>query len=97
MNTLDYAFILLLGISLVTAVSSFAVIEKYLLAHRLVNPKASHPDVLDFYKKYIAHTRNQSGRIGWPFLIHASAAATFMLGGAVYAILRLAPWVLSRF
>ena len=97
MNTLDYAFILLLGISLAAAVSSFAVIEKYLLMHRLVNPKASRPDVLDFYKKYIAHTRNQSGRIGRPFLIHAAAAATFMLGGAVYAILHLAPWVLSRF
>lgn len=97
MNTLDYAFLLLLGISLTTAVTSFALIEKYLLAHGLADPKASRPDVIDFYKKYIGHTRNRGGRIGRPFLIHAASAGAFMLGGAVYAILRLGPWVLSRF
>jgi len=97
MNSIDYGFILLLGGALVAAVASFAVIEKYLLSHRLIDGKSSRPDVLDFYKKYIAHTKKQSGRIGAPFMIHAVSAAAFMLGGAVYVIVRLAPWVMSRF
>jgi len=95
-NHLDYAFIVLLGLALAAAVYSFALIEKYLLSHRLIDRKSSHPDVIDFYKKYIAHTKKENGRVGRPFLIHALSAAAFMLGGAVYAILRLAPWVLSR-
>lgn len=97
MNRLDYTFIVLLGAALAAAVFSFALIEKYLLAHRLIDRSASHPDVIGFYKKYIGHTKEHGGRIGRPFLIHAFSAAAFMLLGAVYVILRLAPWILSRF
>jgi hypothetical protein len=95
MNPIDYTFIVLLGGCLVTAVYSFARIEKYLIAHRLVDPNTSHPELLKFYKKYMAHTRSETGRIDTTFWIHVFSSGSFILLGIVYALIRLVPYLLS--
>ena len=95
MTRIDYTFFFLLGVALVAACYSFARIEKYLIAHRLVKPDAARPDLLDFYKKYMAHTKDKTGRIDRMFWIHIGAAGTFILVGIVYACLRLGAYILS--
>ena len=97
MNTIDYLFLSFMGISVIGAAYSFAVIEKYLIAHDLVNRQASYPNVLDFYKKYAADTKNETGRIGRWFWIHICFAAVFILLGIFYVVLRLTPYILSYF
>jgi hypothetical protein len=95
MNHIDIFFIVLLGGCLVTAVISFARIEKYLIAHRLIDPHTAHPEVLNFYRKYIAHTRSETGRIDTTFWIHVFSSGSFILLGVVYALIRLVPYLLS--
>jgi hypothetical protein len=95
MKLLDYTFIVLLGGCLVAAVVSFARIEKYLLAHRLIDPDTSRPEVLNFYRKYVDHSRSRTGRIDTTFWIHVFSAGSFILLGVVYALSRLVPFILS--
>ena len=97
MNTIDYIALSFMGISVIGAAYSFAVIEKYLIDHNLVNRKASYPNVLDFYKKYTADTKIKTGLIGPWFWVHICSAAVFILLGMLYAVFRLTPYILSYF
>jgi len=95
LKPIDYIFFGFIAISALIAVFSFAVIEKYLIKHALVNRQASHPNVLEFFKKYIDSTKRRIGRIGWWLWLHAGAAGIFILLCVAYVILRFSSYVLS--
>ncbi|MBC2712952.1 MAG: hypothetical protein HGJ94_18750 [Desulfosarcina sp.] len=94
MNTTDYIIIGFMGIAAVVAAGAFSAIAKYLFDRGLVDRNASPPNIMNFYKTYIAHTRKKTGRIGGAFWIHSMSAGIFISTGVVYTIVRL---VLPRF
>jgi formate/nitrite transporter FocA (FNT family) len=72
----------------VVAGGAFAAIVKYLFDRELADRHATTPNIVDFYKSYIAHTRKTTGQIGRAFWVHSIAAGVFITTGVVYTILR---------
>ena len=90
MTTLDYTILITMGVLAVLAVGSFSIIARYLFDRGVVDRDRPTPDVRHFYKKYIEHTRADSGRIGIAFWIHSVSAAIFILTGVIYTLFRFA-------
>jgi len=88
LNKIDYLFFFLIGASAVAAAYSFAIVEKYLIAHGLVNRNVAYPNVMDFYKKYAAHTKTGTGRTARWLWIHICSAGVFIASGMAYVIFR---------
>lgn len=78
----------------VVAAGSFASIARYLFDRNLADRNAATPNIIDFYKTYIAHTRKTTGRIAATFWVHCASTALFITTGVVYTIFRL---ILPRF
>lgn len=94
MNTTDIIILTLMAGTAVVAVVAFASIAKYLFDRDLANRSNPAPNLVDFYKTYVAHTRRTTGRIGMAFWIHCVFAGLFITIGVIYTIIRL---ILPRF
>jgi hypothetical protein len=70
------------------AAGAFASVVKYLFDRGLADRNHPAPNILDFYKTYMAHTRKTTGRIGMAFWIHSVSAGAFITIGVVYTIIR---------
>jgi hypothetical protein len=71
--------------ALVAAVS-FSRIAGYLFDRGLADRHDRTPDIRIFYRTYIAHTKEKSGRIGGAFWVHCVSAGIFIATGVVYAL-----------
>jgi hypothetical protein len=83
-----------MGVAAVAAAGSFSIIARYLFDRGLADPNTKRPDILAFYKAYMAHTRKQTGRIGGAFWVHSISAGVFIATGVAYTIGR---FILPRF
>ena len=95
MDIVDYVFIGILGVLAIGAAYSFAAIEKYLLEHGLMKRGDPLSSVIDIYKKYARHTKENTGRIGRWFGIHVGFAGVFILLGVVYTVVLLSAYLFS--
>jgi hypothetical protein len=91
MSQTDITILVLMVIAAVVSAGSFSAIVRYLFEHGLADPNDRKPNILAFYKQFIAHTKKQMGRIGNAFWVHIVFAAVFILVGVGYTIYR---WVL---
>ena len=89
MTTVDWIILVCMGACAAIAAGAFASLTKYLFDRGLADPKTTAPDVVEFYKTYIAHTRGKTGRIGQAFWVHAVAAGLFIAIGVGYTIVRI--------
>jgi hypothetical protein len=80
--------IVLMGMAAAIAVISFSTIARHLFDHGLADRHAQAPDIRIFYKTYIAHTKNKTGRIGGVFWVHIVSAGVFIFAGVAYTIYR---------
>ena len=94
MATADYTILIVMGTAALIAAGAFAVIAAYLFDRGLADRNAKMPDLRVFYKTYMAHTRQQTGRIGTAFWVHSISAGIFILTGVIYTIAR---FILPRF
>jgi len=88
LNKIDYPFFFLVGAFAVVAAYLFAIVEKYLIAHGLVNRNAAYPNVMDFCKKYAAHAKTGTGRTEPWLWIHVCSAGVSIASGMAYVIFR---------
>lgn len=70
------------------AAGTFAAIAKHLFDRGLADRNQATPNIIEFYKTYMAHTRKTTGRIGGVFWIHSICAGLFIAIGVVYSIAR---------
>lgn len=94
MTTTDWIILVSMGFTLGIALVAFAALAKYLFDRGLADPDSSSPDVLAFYKTYMAHTREKNGRLGGIFWVHAVSAGIFIATGVIYTVVR---FILPRF
>ena len=94
MTTTDWIILALMGAAAGVALVAFALLTRYLFDRGLADPDAAAPNIVDFYKRFIQHTRKETGRIGGAFWVHTIAAGVFITTGVVYTIAR---FVLPRF
>lgn len=94
MNPIDITILILMGLAAVISAGSFSAIMRTLFDRGLANPRDRKPDILGYYKTYVAHTRRQIGRIGGTFWVHTVSAAVFILIGVCYTIYR---FIIPRF
>jgi hypothetical protein len=94
MQSSDYTILIVMGLAAAIAAGSFSAIARYLFDHGLADRNAKAPNMLVWYKTYMAQTRKQTGRIGTPFWIHSGSAGIFILTGVMYTIVR---FILPRF
>lgn len=94
LGTADFTALVSMGLAAIIAAGSFSIIARYLFDCGLADPNAPAPEVLAFYKAYIAHTKKKTGRIGGAFWVHCISAGIFITTGVVYTIVR---FVLPRF
>jgi hypothetical protein len=85
----DYTIGIVLGVAAVIAAGSFSIIARYLFDHGLADRSALAPNIIDLYKTYIAHTKQNTGRIGIAFWVHSVSAGIFIATGVIYTIGRL--------
>jgi hypothetical protein len=90
----DYTIGIVLGVAAVIAAGSFTIIARYLFDRGLADRSALAPNIIDFYKIYIAHTKHKTGRIGGAFWVHSASTGVFIATGVIYTIGRL---ILPRF
>ncbi len=90
----DYTILIVMGVAAIIAAGSFSIIARYLFDRGLADPNVRKPDILGFYKTYMAHTKKETGRIGGAFWVHSVAAGIFISTGVVYTIGR---FVVPRF
>ncbi len=89
-GTTDIVFLIVMGVLAVAAAGTFAGILRYLFDHGLANPDdAAIPDLRRYYRQYMHHTRQHSGRIGPLLWAHAGAAGLFILAGMLYVLFRV--------
>jgi hypothetical protein len=88
MNTTDVIILVWMAGLAVFAIVTFAFIAKYLFDRGLADRNHPAPNILDFYKTYMAHTRKRTGRIGMTFWIHSLSAGAFITTGVAYTIIR---------
>ncbi|WP_155318057.1 hypothetical protein [Desulfosarcina alkanivorans] len=77
-----------MAVAAVIAAGSFSVIASYLFDRGLADRNAKAPNIMVWYKTYMAQTRRQTGRIGTPFWLHSVSTGIFILTGVVYTIVR---------
>jgi len=94
LNPANYMILILMGIAAVIAAGSFSIIARYLFDRGLADRNAQVPDILVFYKTYMAHTKKQTGRIGTAFWVHCVSAGVFITTGVFYTIGR---FIVPRF
>lgn len=94
MTIADYTILIVMGVAAVLAAGSFSIIARYLFDRGLADRNAKAPNILVWYKTYMAQTRKQTGRIGTPLLLHSVSAGIFILTGVGYTIVR---FILPRF
>ena len=88
MNTTDIIILILMAVAAIVSAGTFAAIAKYLFERGLADQNQAAPNLIDFYKTYLAHTRKTTGRIGGVFWIHSISAGLFIAIGVVYSIVR---------
>ncbi len=88
MKTTDILILALMAVSAILAAGAFAAIVKYLFDRGLADPKHPAPNIIEFYKTYVSHTRKTTGRIGCVFWIHSICTGLFITIGVVYTIVR---------
>ncbi|BBO88428.1 hypothetical protein [Desulfosarcina ovata] len=88
MNTTDLIVLAAMAVVVAVALGAFVPITKYLFDRGLVDRNQQAPNIIDFYKTYVAHTRKTTGRIGTAFWVHAVSAGLFIVIGVGYTIFR---------
>ena len=89
MNTTDIIILASMAVAAVVAAGAFASIVNYLFERRLADRNNPAPNIVEFYKTYMAHTRKATGRIGTAFWVHCVFAGLFIAIGVIYTIVRL--------
>ncbi len=84
-NILD-SFLAVLALSVAF---SFAMIRSYLASNKLAKYKMYYWNPISFFEKYIAHTKEQNGKIGVWFWIFIYSFAAVLLIGLTEGILEL--------
>jgi hypothetical protein len=88
MNTNDILVTALMAVTAIIAAGAFAAIAKYLFDRGLADQKHSAPNIIEFYKSYVAHTRKATGRIGVVFWVHSVCTGLFIAIGVIYTVVR---------
>ncbi len=88
MNQLDFIALVVLGSAALLAGGTFAMIANYLFENALADRNDPFPRIVDFYRKYRAHTRAQQGRVDPWLWVHFAAVGVFILAGMVYVVVR---------
>lgn len=88
MMTMDYAAIVGMVLAAVVSAVSFGMIANYLFDHRLADRNDPPLNLLELYRKYRRHTKEQTGQVSPLFWVHAAAAGTFILVGVAYTLAR---------
>jgi hypothetical protein len=78
MQSSDYTILIVMGLAAAIAAGSFSAIARYLFDHGLADRNAKAPNMLVWYKTYMAQTRKQTGRIGTPFWCPIYFTALFL-------------------
>jgi hypothetical protein len=94
MRNTDLIILGVMGVAAVVSAGAFSKIAKFLFDRGLADNNAPVPNIMVFYKRYMVHTRKQTGRIGGIFWVHSISAGIFICTGVIYTIFRL---ILPRF
>jgi len=88
MNTTDIIVLALMAVAAIIAAGAFAAIAKDLFDRGLADQKNPAPNIIEFYKTYIASTRKATGRIGGVFWVHSVFTGLFIAIGVIYSVVR---------
>jgi hypothetical protein len=87
-NTTDIIILALMAVAAMASAGTFAAIAKYLFDRGLADQNQAAPNIIEFYKTYLAHTRKTTGRVGGVFWVHSISVGLFIATGVVYSIVR---------
>lgn len=88
MTTMDYAAIVGMMGAAIASVVSFGMIANYLFDHGLADRNDPPLNLLELYRQYKRHTREQTGQVNSRLWVHAAAAGTFIMLGVAYTLAR---------
>ena len=88
MTSADSIVVALMGLTASITAASLSIFAGYSFDRGLADRSKRSADLRQFYRIYIAHTRQQAGRIGKAFWIHVISAGCFIIIGVSYTLLR---------